>query len=59
MIDKLDNVSENNKCSVCSCDFTENQGGIIGYFGIIPVAFCPTCLCSMLDMADQLKGEEI
>jgi hypothetical protein len=47
------------ECSVCSCDFVpEEEGGIIGEFGILPVQFCPTCLCSMLDMADQLRGED-
>ena len=48
--------------SVCSCDFSlEEEGGIAGDFGILPVAFCPTCLSCMLDMADQLNGydEEI
>ena len=46
-----------NECSVCSCDFSlEDEGGIAGDFGILPVAFCPTCLSCMLDMADQLNG---
>jgi hypothetical protein len=46
-----------NECSVCSCDFSlEEEGGIAGDFGILPVAFCPTCLSCMLDMADQLNG---
>ena len=46
-------------CSVCSCEFSpEDEGGVIGEFGILPVAFCPTCLCCMMDMADQLRGED-
>ncbi len=40
-------------CSVCSCEFTEDEGGIDGYFGILPVHFCPTCFSSMCDMAAQ------
>lgn len=45
-----------NTCSVCSCDFSlEDEGGIQGDFGIIPVSFCPTCLCCMEDMCDQLR----
>jgi hypothetical protein len=48
-----------NKCSVCSTDFSiEDEGGFAGEFGIIPVEFCPTCLCCMMDMADQLRGED-
>jgi len=47
------------KCSVCSTEFSiEDEGGIAGEFGIIPVEFCPTCLCCMMDMADQLRGED-
>ena len=45
-------------CSVCSCDFDEyNEGGTVGNFGILPVAFCPTCLACMFDMVEQLKEE--
>ena len=45
------------ECSTCSCEFSlEDEGGIAGNFGILPVAFCPTCLSSVFDMVDQLKG---
>jgi hypothetical protein len=40
-------------CNVCSCEFTDDEGGIDGYFGILPVHFCPTCFSSMCDMAGQ------
>jgi hypothetical protein len=40
-------------CNVCSCEFTDDEGGIDGYFGILPVHFCPTCFSSMCDMASQ------
>lgn len=47
---------ELNKCSTCSCDFSlENEGGIDGYFGILPMSFCPTCFACMEDMCDQLR----
>jgi hypothetical protein len=58
MIEGLDHVGEDHKCSVCSCEFTEDEGGTIGYFGILPVAFCPTCLCCMEDMCSQFRGED-
>jgi len=47
-------------CSVCNSEFELNtEGGIEGYFGAIPVRFCPWCLSCMLDMARQLtNGEE-
>jgi hypothetical protein len=41
------------KCSVCSCDFTEDEGGVTGHFGMLPTAFCPTCFSCMIDMAEQ------
>lgn len=45
-------------CNVCSCIFEiESEGGIEGYFGIIPVEFCPTCLSSMFDMVEQLTDK--
>jgi hypothetical protein len=48
---------ENLKCSICSSDFDlDGEGGEIGYFGMMPVAFCPWCLSSMLDMCRQLFG---
>ena len=40
-------------CNVCSCHFTDDEGGVLGYFGILPVAFCPTCYSSMYDMVQQ------
>ena len=43
-------------CSTCSCEFSlSDEGGLEGYFGILPMSFCPTCLCCMEDMCDQLR----
>ena len=46
------------KCNVCQCDFTDAQGGIHGFFGGIPVSFCPTCTSCFYDMAEQLDNRE-
>lgn len=52
MIDKLE-------CSVCGSEFDpNNEGGTDGYFGAIPVSFCPWCLSCMIDMVQQMTGEE-
>lgn len=40
MIIGLEHVGEDHECSICSSCYTEEDGGIIGYFGILPVAFC-------------------
>ena len=53
MISGLGHTGDERKCSVCSCDFTDDEGGVIGYFGILPVAFCPTCYSCMVDMVTQ------
>jgi hypothetical protein len=43
-------------CSTCQCEFDlDAEGGTRGEFGIIPVAFCPTCLSSVFDMVEKLK----
>jgi hypothetical protein len=56
MIEGFEHVGTDHKCNVCQCDFTDDEGGIQGYFGILPVAFCPTCYASMCDMVGQLDG---
>ena len=53
MIRGLEHVGTEHKCNVCACDFTDDEGGVVGYFGILPVAFCPTCYSSMVDMVQQ------
>jgi hypothetical protein len=58
MIEGFDHVGTDHKCNVCQCDFTDDEGGIQGYFGILPVAFCPTCYASMCDMVGQLDDRE-
>jgi len=51
-------TEKTNKCTACSCEYTDDEGGIQGDFGILPMSFCPTCLSCMLDMADQLNPRE-
>lgn len=51
MIQGLTHQGTEFECSVCHCEFdVESEGGVIGYFGILPVAFCPTCYSSCCDM---------
>jgi len=45
-------------CSVCDTDFDEYaEGGTVGNFGMLPVAFCPTCLACCFDMVEQMQEE--
>ena len=58
MIQGFEHVGTDHKCNVCQGDFTDDEGGIQGYFGILPVAFCPTCYASMCDMVGQIDERE-
>ena len=51
-------TEETHQCTACSCEFTDDEGGVHGDFGILPMSFCPTCLSCMLDMAEQLNPKE-
>lgn len=48
---------EDHKCKICECNFTDAEGGVHGYFGMLPVAFCPTCYSCMCDMVGQVVDE--
>ena len=48
--------SGDHECDICSCDYTDAEGGVEGYFGILPVEFCPDCFSSMCDMVEQYMG---
>ncbi len=42
------------ECTVCDGPFDiESEGGVEGYIGILPVAFCPTCMAGIYDFAEQ------
>lgn len=47
-------------CSVCNGEFDlDSEGGTMGNFGILPVAFCPTCLACCIDMVNQMQEIDI
>ena len=47
---------EINKCKICDSEIEEDNGDIVGYFGICSVAFCVLCYSSMTDMVIQMQG---
>ena len=50
----LEGLEPQPTCSICDSDFDpDGEGGLLGYFGICPVAFCPWCLSSIFDMVQQ------
>ena len=46
----------NDKCNICDAPIEEDNGDVVGYFGICPVAFCVRCLSSMRDMVIKLNS---
>jgi len=48
--------SETATCSTCEIKFDPDGEGMVGNFGIIPVAFCPTCMASCWDMWREMRG---
>ena len=51
-------IADSHCCSVCSCEYTDDEGGVEGNFGMLPVSFCPTCFSCMCDMASQYMDSE-
>jgi hypothetical protein len=58
MIEGFNHVGTDHKCNVCQCDFTDDEGGVQGYLGILPVAFCPFCFSGLCGMVWQLDDRE-
>ena len=49
-------TNRNIECNICSSEIDEENGDIVGYFGILEVAFCVWCYSSMTDMVIQMQG---
>lgn len=43
------------KCSICDSPIDEDEG-IVGEFGMLPVQFCCWCYSSLTDMVIQMQG---
>ena len=43
-------------CNICDSEIEEDNGDVVGIFGINPVSFCVWCVSSMTDMVIQLQG---
>ena len=44
------------ECNICCSEIDQDNGDIVGNFGITPVAFCVWCYTSIVDMVIQLNG---
>ena len=43
-------------CNICDSEIDQDNGDIVGYFGISKVSFCVWCCSSMTDMVIQMQG---
>jgi hypothetical protein len=44
------------RCTVCEIKFDiEKEGGVQGFFGIIPVTFCDYCFDCVLNLAEHVN----
>ena len=43
------------ECSICDSPMEDDEG-IVGEFGILPVQFCCWCYSSITDMVIQMQG---
>lgn len=55
-----ENTASKTICTICDGEFDlETEGGDIGFIGILPVAFCPTCKAGILDYAEQFNYDDL
>ena len=52
-----DVFSPKDECSICGSPYNDEEGGIQGWFGILPVTFCISCLSSTVDMVVQMQKD--
>jgi hypothetical protein len=45
-------------CSICSTEFDEDEWGIMGWLGILPVSFCVNCTTGLYNMVLQMISVE-
>ena len=43
-------------CNICDSEIEEDNGDVVGNFGISPVSFCVWCMSSITDMVIQCQG---
>jgi hypothetical protein len=45
-------------CSICSTEFDDNEWGIMGWLGILPVSLCVNCMTGIYNMVFQMTSVE-
>lgn len=47
-----------NPCSICGAEYKEDDWGVLGWIGILPVSFCPDCDQGIFNMVYSLTERE-
>jgi hypothetical protein len=47
-----------NPCSICGTEYEDDDWGVMGWVGILPISFCPTCEQGIFNMVYQLTPNE-
>jgi len=45
-------------CSICGTSYDEEEWGVMGWIGILPVSFCPDCEAGVFNMVYALTPIE-
>jgi hypothetical protein len=46
------------KCTICSEAFNEDDWGVMGYIGSLPLSLCTNCTNGIFEMVYQLSSKE-
>jgi hypothetical protein len=49
--DPLSPVGKN--CTICGTDYDDDEWGMMGWLGILPLSLCPTCTTGIFSMVLQ------
>jgi hypothetical protein len=45
-------------CSICGASYSDDDWGVLGWIGILPVSFCPDCDQGIFNMVYSLSSVE-
>ena len=44
------------ECNICASEIEEDNGDVVGVFGISPVSFCVWCISGLIAMVKEIGG---
>jgi hypothetical protein len=46
-------------CSICGTDYEDEEWGVMGWIGTLPLSLCPTCEAGVFNMVYSLTPVEV